>query len=267
MNQEWELKKEIIEIGKRIWMRGYVAANDGNISVLLNDKEVLTTPTGVSKGFMTIDMIIKVDRNGNVITGNPKYKPSSELKMHLEVYRQRPDIKSVVHAHPPYATSFAVAGIPLNKCVLPEAVLTIGAVPTARYGLPSTMEIPDAIREHIKNSDVILLENHGALTLGPDLLTAYHRMETLDHTAHIVWNAIQLGNLNVLPEFERDRLMALRDNYGLKGRVAVCDATPMPSNEHPVSTTMSSSGSGKKEISEQYVREITEKVLAKLKSN
>lgn len=92
-------------------------------------------------------------------------------------------------------------------------------------------------------------------------------METLDHTAHIVWNAIQLGNLNVLPEFERDRLMALRDNYGLKGRVAVCDATPMPSNEHPVSTTMSSSGSGKKEISEQYVREITEKVLAKLKSN
>lgn len=267
MNQEWELKKQIVEIGQRIWARGYVAANDGNISVLLNEREVLTTPTGVSKGFMSVDMIIKVDRNGKVITGNSRYKPSSELKMHLEVYRQRPDIKSVVHAHPPYATSFAVAGIPLNKCVLPEAMLTIGAVPTAKYGLPSTMEIPDAIREHIKNSDVILLENHGALTLGTDLLNAYHRMETLDHTAHIVWNAIQLGNLNVLPEYERDRLMALRENYGLKGRVAVCDATPMPSNENSFSMTSASTGSNKKEISEQYIREITEKVLAKIKNN
>lgn len=117
MNQEWELKKEIVEIGKRIWMRGYVAANDGNISVVLNENELLTTPTGVSKGFMSVEMILKVDRTGKMISANSKYKPSSEIKMHLEVYKERPDIKSVVHAHPPYATSFAVAGIPLNKCV------------------------------------------------------------------------------------------------------------------------------------------------------
>ncbi len=163
MNSEWEIKQLMVEIGRRIWTRQYVAANDGNISVRLDSDEILTTPTGVSKGFMTTDMIIKVDAKGKVITGNANYRPSSELKMHMEVYRERPDINSVVHAHPTYATSFAVAGIPLNKCVLPEAILVIGSVPIAKYGLPSTMEIPDSIREYIKNSEAILLENHGAL--------------------------------------------------------------------------------------------------------
>jgi L-fuculose-phosphate aldolase len=263
MTNEWQIKQLMVEVGKRIWTRGYVAANDGNITVRINENEILTTPTGVSKGFMSTDMIIKVDSKGKVISGNAGYRPSSELKMHLEVYKERPDINSVVHAHPTYATSFAVAGIPLNKCVLPEAILVIGAVPTAKYGLPSTMEIPDAIREHIKNSEAILLENHGALTLGSDLLNAYHKMETLEHTASIVWKAIQLGNMNVLPGYERDRLLALRDNYGLQGRVTTCDATPMPSNDH--SEIITSELIGKN--TEQTIREITEKVLAKLKQN
>jgi len=258
MANEMEIKKQIVEIGKRIWQRGYVASNDGNITVMLNDNEILTTPTGVSKGFMTEDMIIKCDKTGNVISGNPKYQPSSELKMHLEVYKERPDMKSVIHAHPPYATSFAVAGIPLNKCVLPEAILVIGAVPIAPYGLPSTMEIPDRIRPFLKNSDVILLENHGALTMGSDLLNAYHKMETLEHTANIVWKAMQLGNLNVLSAEERDRLMNLRDNYNLTGKVTMCDATPMPK---------SLLKSINNEIIEQAVREITEKVLSRLKNN
>jgi len=259
MNSEWELKQLIVEIGKRIWMRGYVASNDGNITVKLNDKELLTTPTGVSKGFMNTDMIIKVDNNGKVISGNSKYRPSSEVKMHLEVYKERPDIKSVVHAHPPYATSFAVAGIPLNKCILPEAVIVIGAVPIAKYGLPSTMEIPENIREHIKKSDAILLENHGALTLGTDLLNAYHKMETLEHTANIVWKAIQLGNVNVLPDNERDRLVALRSSFGLKGPLATCDSTPMPSNSEQILNP------NKIEITEQTIREIAERVINKLK--
>jgi L-fuculose-phosphate aldolase len=265
MSNEWELKQLIVEIGKRIWTRGYVAANDGNITVRFNDNEILTTPTGVSKGFMSTDMIIKVDSKGKVISGNPKYRPSSELKMHIEVYKERPDIYSVVHAHPTYATSFAVAGIPLDKCVLPEAILVIGAVPIAKYGLPSTMEIPDAIRELIKNSDAILLENHGALTLGSDLLNAYHKMETLEHTASIVWKAIQLGNMNVLPEYERDRLLALRDNFGLRGRVTTCDATPMPSNEHPVISIDELTSNTSGYVSEQAVKEITQKVITKLK--
>ncbi|MEG8946995.1 class II aldolase/adducin family protein [Rosettibacter firmus] len=258
MASEWELKKLIVEIGKRIWTRGFVAANDGNITVKLNDNEILTTPTGVSKGFMTTEMIIKIDNTGKVISSSSNYKPSSEIKMHLEVYKERPDIKAVVHAHPQYATSFAVAGIPLNKCVLPEAVIVIGAVPIAKYGLPSTMEIPESIREHIQTSDVVLLENHGALSLGTDLLNAYYKMETLEHTASIVWKAIQLGNLNVLPEYERDRLLSLREKFKLSGRVASCDVTPF--NLNPKSQSQQD-----KDLDE-LIKEVTEKVINKLKS-
>ena len=266
MNQEWELKRDIIEIGRRIWTRGYVGANDGNITVALNDSELLTTPHGVSKGFMTPEMIIKVDRNAKVIAGNSKYHPSSEVKMHLEVYKERPDVKSVIHAHPTYATSFAVAGIPLDKCVLPEAILVIGAVPTAKYGLPSTMELAESIQEHVKHSDAILLENHGAITLGTDLFDAYYKMETLEHAATIVWKAIQLGNVNVLSEDERGRLLGLREKFKLQGRVATCDVTPMPSSERP-NLTAPAPSAGKNQISEEYIREITEKVLAKIKKN
>lgn len=259
--KENELKNLIVEIGKRIWIRGYVAANDGNITVKLNENEILTTPTGVSKGFMTPDMIIKVDNSGQVISGNSHYKPSSEVKMHLEVYKERPDIHSVVHAHPPYCTSFAVAGIPLNKCVLPEAIIVIGAVPIAKYGLPSTMEIPDSIRPHILTSDAILLENHGALTLGTDLTNAYHKMETLEHTANIVWKAMQLGNLNVLPEYERDRLLALRGNYNLTGRVNVCDASPISNKVKSIKSNKANPG----EINDNKVEEISQKIIEIIK--
>jgi len=260
MQDEMELRRLIVEIGKRIWTRGYVAANDGNITAVLNDRELLSTPTGVSKGFMTTDMIIKVDRTGKAVSGNGKFRPSSEVKMHLEVYKTRPDVKAVVHAHPPYATSFAVAGIPLNKCVLPEAIIVIGAVPLAPYGLPSTMEIPDSIRDLIQNSDAVLLQNHGTLTLGSDLLNAYHKLETLEHTANIVWKAIQLGNMNVLPERERDRLMTLRDKFNLPGRVTSCDATPMPSS-HPESFEKHSANEA---VSEEKIRQIAEQVISKL---
>ncbi|MGK9477815.1 class II aldolase/adducin family protein [Melioribacter sp. OK-6-Me] len=258
MQNEWELRKHIVEVGKRIWTRGYVAANDGNITVLLNDNEVLTTPTGVSKGFMTTDMIIKCDRKGNVITKNSKYRPSSELKMHLEVYKERPDIKSVVHAHPPFATSFAVAGIPLDKCVLPEAIIVIGAVPIAPYGLPSTSEIPDKIRPYIKNSDAILLENHGALTLGSDLFNAYYKMETLEHTASIVWKAIQLGNLNILSPEERDRLLGLREKFNLPGRVTVCSTDPLPITQ--------TKNTQPQKLNESMIQDIVEQVMANLKN-
>jgi L-fuculose-phosphate aldolase len=246
---EFEYKKLICELGRRIWTRGYVAANDGNISVRINEKEVLTTPTGVSKGFMTPDIIIKIDLNGKVLAGNAKYRPSSEAKMHLDVYKQRNDVRAVIHAHPPYCTSFAVAGIPLDQCVLPEAVIVIGAVPLAAYGLPSTDELPEAIRPHIQNSDAILMQNHGALTLGPDLLTAYHRMETLEHTAHIIHLARQIGNVNVLPQNEADRLMGLRDKFQIPGKITACQAAPAAL----VPTA-----------SDDAVKEITKRVLERL---
>jgi L-fuculose-phosphate aldolase len=209
-NSESELKKLMLDVGRRLWTKGYVAANGGNISVRIDEDELLITPTGVSKGFMSEDMIIKMNMDGKVISKKNKYRPSSEVKMHIQVYKQRDDVKSVIHAHPPYCTSFAVAGIPLDKCVLPEAILTLGSVPIAPYGTPSTQEVPDSIKEYIKDSDAILLANHGALTVGLDLMDAYHRMETLEHTANIIHLANALGNVNTIPEEEIEKLMNIR---------------------------------------------------------
>ena len=222
MHSEWELKKLLVEIGQRVWTRGFVAANDGNFSVRLSENRILTTPTGVSKGFMRTEMIVKVNLEGKVIEGDRRFKPSSELPMHLEVYRQRPDVQAVVHAHPPYATAFAVAGIPLDRCILPEAVVALGAVPIAPFAVPSTEEVPRSIRELIRTYDAILLENHGALTVGNDLLSAYYRLETLEHTAHIIFNAMQLGKINVLSSDVVQRLNSLREKYGVKGLGASC---------------------------------------------
>ncbi len=254
---EFELKKMIIEIGRRIWTRGYVAANDGNISVRLNENEILTTPTGVSKGFMTQDMIIKMSMDGKVLSGSSKYRPSSEVKMHIEVYRQREDIRSVIHAHPPYCTSFAVAGIPLDKCVLPEAVLTLGAVPIAPYGTPSTMEIPESIKPFLQNSDAVLLANHGALTFGVDLINAYHKMETLEHSAHIVYLSIGLGNVNMIPPDQVEKLMALRTQMNIPGRVSTCatnGSCSVDGHENAAETN----------VTKAQIEDITRKVIEKL---
>jgi len=214
------LKELIVEIGRRLWQRGYIASNDGNISIRLDENQILTTPTGVSKGFMTEVMILRVNMNGDMLEES-EYKPSSEVKMHIEVYKQRDDINAVVHAHPPFATAFAVAGIPMNQNVLPEAVLTLGAVEIAPYGTPSTAEVPDSIRPIVQHSDAVLLENHGALTLGIDLITAYHRMETLEHTASIISKAMQLGKLNEITKPEVRKLMEIRKKYNFPGRICI----------------------------------------------
>ena len=219
MNSELELKKKILDIGNRMWARGLVAANDGNISVRIGEDEILTTPTGVSKGNMTPDMIIRVNMDGEVLSQNGEFRPSSEVRMHIQVYQQREDIAAVVHAHPPYSTSFAVAGIPLDKCVLPEAIMTLGAVPIAPYGTPSTPEIPESIRSLIQNSDAVLLANHGALTLGADLATAYYRMETLEHSARIIHLAMQLGNVNMIPGEQVEKLLEIRGRMNIPGRI------------------------------------------------
>ena len=150
MQSEYEIKKQICDIGKRIYNRGMVAANDGNISVKINEHEFLCTPTGVSKGFMTPEYICKVDKEGKVIQANKGFKPSSEMKMHMRVYKERPDVKSVVHAHPMYATGYAIAGKALTQPIMPEAVITLGCVPVAKYGTPSTNEIPDAVSEYLE---------------------------------------------------------------------------------------------------------------------
>ncbi len=261
MMRAWEAKKQIIEIGRRLWLKNFVAANDGNISVRLTDNEILTTATGVSKGFLTEEMIVRVDLNGQQLERSTKYRPSSELKMHLEVYRQRADIQAVVHAHPIYATSFAVAGIPLDRCVLPEAVVLLGSVPIADFGLPSTEEVPEKIRPHIRNSDALLLANHGALTMGSDLMNAYFKMETLEHTAHIIWNAIQLGYVNVLSEETAQRLMQLRSKYGLVGRVASCKTEPLEISKPKINDL----DKGNTYLNEEQIEQIKQAVLQQLK--
>lgn len=218
MASEFEIKKQICDIGKRIYDRGMVAANDGNISVKLNDNEFLCTPTGVSKGFMTPEYICKVDANGNVIQANGAFKPSSEIKMHMRVYQKRPDVQSVVHAHPIYATSFAIAGIPLTQPIMPEAVIALGCVPIAEYGTPSTNEIPDAVEKYLPYYDAVLLESHGALTYSDSLLNAYHKMESVEFYAELLFKSRQLGGPKVFSEERVQQLYEIRRKFGMKGK-------------------------------------------------
>ena len=215
MRSESELKQDLVEIGRRIWLRGYVAANDGNISVRIGPNEFLCTPTGVSKGFMTPEMIIKINGAGEVLSG--EWRPSSELKMHLRVYHERPDVNAVVHAHPPVSTAFAVAGIPLNKKFLPEVIVTLGEIPLTEYATPSTDEVPEAIAEFIKDHDAVLLANHGTLTMGSDVFNAYYKLETMEHYANISLAARQLGGERELSPERIAQLMEVRRKMGIKG--------------------------------------------------
>ena len=212
----FEIKKEICDIGKRIYDHGFVAANDGNISVKVGPNEYYCTPTGVSKGYMTPDMIIRIDGDGNKIDG--RLNPSSEIKMHMRVYKERPDVNAVVHAHPPVATAFTVAGVELDQYILPEAILTIGNVPTCDYGMPSTMEIPDSLEPYIQNHDAFLLQNHGALTVGCNLTKALFVMEEVEFNAKICKNAMELGAVHEIPNDQLKKLMELRKKMNLPGR-------------------------------------------------
>jgi L-fuculose-phosphate aldolase len=217
---ESQLRADIVEVGRRLYGRGYTASNDGNISTRLDASRLLMTPKSVCKGFMTPDMMCITDLDGRKLQGDRD--PSSEMLMHLEVYRQRPDVSAVVHAHPPVATGFAVAGIPLDRAVLAEVLTTLGSVPIAEYATPSTSELPDAVRKYIKAHDGMLLANHGALTAGGDLFSAYYKMETIEHFAKISLVARLLGRENLIAREEVDRLQGLRGTYGIKAPAPIC---------------------------------------------
>src|SRR5690349_22272563 len=214
------LRADIVEIGRRMYARGYTASNDGNISVRIDIDRLLMTPKSVCKGFMTPDMMCVTDLSGKKIAGDRD--PSSEALMHLEVYRQRTDVNAVVHAHPPIATGFAVAGIPLDRAVLAEVLTTLGSIPLAEYATPSTSELPAAIRKYVKAHDGMLLANHGALTVGADLFSAYYKMETIEHFAKISLVARLLGGERLLSREEVDRLQGLRGMYGIAAPAPIC---------------------------------------------
>jgi L-fuculose-phosphate aldolase len=220
VTSESTLRTDIVEVGRRMYARGYTASNDGNISVRLGPDRLLMTPKSVCKGFMTPDMMCITDLEGRKLQGDRD--PSSEMLMHLEVYRQRPDAQAVVHAHPPTATGFAVAGIPLDRAVLAEVLTTLGSIPIAEYATPSTAELPEAVHKYIKAHDGMLLANHGALTVGPDLFSAYYKMETIEHFAHISLVARLLGGERLLSRQEVDRLQGLRGMYGIASPAPIC---------------------------------------------
>ena len=212
---EKEAKKAIIDIGQRMYIRGFVAANDGNISVRTGRNEVWATPTGVSKGYMKKKMLVKVDLDGNVLEGT--YKPSSELKMHLRAYRENEALRSVCHAHPPICTSFAVAGIPLDSPILAEAVITLGDVPIAPYAELGTEAVPEVIAPYCHTHNGVLLANHGAVTWAEEPYAAYYRLESMEYYAKILLITDKLlGRQQQLSDEQIERLIAMREKFGVR---------------------------------------------------
>jgi len=215
---EREYREDIVQIGKLVFQKGWVAANDGNISLRMDAERILATPTGVSKGMIGVDDLIVVDNQGNKVSG--RLERTSEIAMHLKIYEMRPDIRAVVHAHPPVATGFATAGKPLNLGLLPEVVISLGCVPIADYGLPGTAALTEPMLPLIPKYDALLMANHGAVCYGEDVFKAYFRMETMEHFARIQLVAELLGGPKVLPREEVDKLLDSRTRYGVKARSA-----------------------------------------------
>ena len=213
-----ELKDQICDVCHKMWQLGWVAANDGNVSARLDDGTFLCTPTGISKSFITPEKLLRVDKDLKVLEGQEGLRPSSEMKMHLRCYEKRHDVMCVVHAHPPGATGFAVAHKAMDMYNMIEDVTVIGSVPLTPYGTPSTTEVPDAIEPYLEEHDVMLLENHGALAVGSDVITAFYRMESLELWAKITINAVILGGSHDISRENIQKLIDLRGFYRVTGR-------------------------------------------------
>lgn len=243
---DFDAQKAIIDIGQRMYQRGFVAANDGNISCRVAPDAIWATPTGVSKGFMNPDMLIKVNMQGQVLAG--KAKPSSELKMHLRVYEENPSVMGVTHAHPPVATAFAIAGICLDKPILPEGVVQLGTVPVAHYATPGTQNVPDSIAPFCKTHNGVLLANHGALTWGSDIYQAFYRLESMEYYAQItMYTEHMLGKANLLSRGQIEELVQLRASLGVLtggtpvgGAVACNTQDVLPTQQDALPKTASS---------------------------
>ncbi|MDI6809330.1 MAG: class II aldolase/adducin family protein [Candidatus Eisenbacteria bacterium] len=222
MPSEFQLRKDIVLAGKRLYAKSLIVGTEGNISARTARAKIIATPKNVNKGFLDTESLAIVDlETGKSLS---KAQPSSEIKMHLHVYRSRPEANAVVHAHPPVATGFSVAGIDLAQCILPELILTVGPVPLTRYGTPSTEEVPKAILPHIHKSNAFLLANHGALTLGKSIDEATDKMEMVEQFARVLLVARALGNVNVLPKEEVSRLIELRKLNGQEIPPSICES-------------------------------------------
>ncbi len=243
-----EIKRDLVRVCRHIDARQFVAGRDGNVSVRISDSTVLITPAGIRKGDVEVDDLILVDRGGRLVDG--RGQPSSETGMHLRIYDARPEIRAVAHAHPPVATGFAAAGIALSECVLPEVIVGLGQVPLARYATPGTAALAETLDPVVRNHDAFLLQNHGAVAVGSDVLEAYQRLETVEHSARILLVARLLGGADPLTPAQVEDLIAARARYGVREGLAGCEtATP------PAATA-----------DEEIVARVTERVLAELRT-
>ena len=220
MESIWKIREEIVYWSRKVQEYGYVSATDGNLSMRLDENRVIITPSGVPKGEVTLDAPIIMDMDGTMLEGDGK--PSSEGKLHLEVYRLRPDVDAVIHAHPPKCIAFTVAGIPIDTCLLPEVVVTLGAIPTSRYATPTTDEVPESIRPHIAKSDAVMLARHGSLTVGKSLKDAFKILEKMEHCATIAMYAKILGGPVPFTEEELKKLYDLRPSWGVRTEPLSC---------------------------------------------
>jgi L-fuculose-phosphate aldolase len=282
MKNEYKLKEQICEIGRRVYNKGFAAANDGNISCRLNDREILCTPTMISKGFMKCEDLCKVDYEGKQLAGTRKR--SSEILLHLAVYKNRPDVNAVVHCHPPHATAFAVAGVPIPQCVLPEVEVFLGEVPTAVYETPGTQKFAETIVPHLKAGNTIILANHGTVTFGTDLETAYWNSEIIDAYCKILILSRQLGEVNYFNQQHTKELLDLKKRLGYDDirfhRGDNCDlcansdfgrgyreSAPQPQSVPREETSGKAAGNGHVAAApdiEELVRTITDQVMASL---
>lgn len=208
-----EAKREICEYGLQVYQRGFVASNDGNISVKVGDNEIWATPTGVSKGALNPDMLIKLDLDGNVLSRS-EYKPSSEIKMHLRVYKEDPDVTAVVHAHPIVSTAFSILGETIVPDILAEPMFMVGTIHVADFGLPGSYEVPESVAKYVFNNNVALLANHGALAWGKDLKEAFFRMDSLEHFMKIyLISKYIIRQYNPIPDGKADVIAGNREKF------------------------------------------------------
>jgi L-fuculose-phosphate aldolase len=222
---ERALREEFVRVGQLMHAKGYVTATDGNISARLDKDCFLVTPSGLSKGFMTPDQMVVIDWEAKVVKATgygsrrdghaADLKPSSEILLHLEAYRQRPDIKAVVHAHPPVAVTLSIAGISIAPCILPEVIVTLGSIPTTEYATPASAEGATVIREYIRRHDAVMLQRHGSVTVGSTVFEAYLKLEKLEHAADITFKLLQLGRERPFPPGAVEKLLDKREQAGL----------------------------------------------------
>ena len=279
-----EAKKLIVEIGRRMYMKNFVAANDGNISCKVDEDTIWTTPTGVSKGFMSEDEMVKMRLDGTVISQGDR-GPSSEAKMHLRIYNERKDVMAVCHAHPPISTSFAIAGMSLDRAIYPEALVNLGTVPCVHYEAPGSQGIPYSIAPYVRDYNALLLANHGAVAWGSSLMEAWYRLEATEHYAMVImYTGNIIGKANVLSCDQVGELIRLREKMGITtGGIPACAAKPtntqdvvlgqsVSAGETPGLKTYGQGGSaspcgcagGSDSVSEAELKQITEAVIARL---